>query len=139
MKSRKGLIAEADKWFSRYIRIRDTDAYGVGRCIDCGKPVTAVYADCGHFYSRRHLAVRWDEDNAHIQAKGCNYRMGEPEKNDGYRKRLIAKIGQERFDRLTIKKNNIAKFGNYELELIAAVYKEKTNFLLEKKMIEKWW
>jgi NMD protein affecting ribosome stability and mRNA decay len=57
-----------DKWFSLYIRKRDTPGF----CCTCGADLTFETSDCGHFISRDHIATRWDERNAHAQCRKCN-------------------------------------------------------------------
>ena len=57
-----------DKWFSLYIRRRDTPGF----CCTCGRPITFENSDCGHFISRDRIATRWDERNAHAQCRHCN-------------------------------------------------------------------
>ena len=133
------LIEEADRWFSRRIRLEASDNFGIGACIDCGAPVPIKDADCGHFYSRRHFATRWENDNCFLQKKRCNMDMGRPEVNEGYRRNLISKIGIERFDRLTHKKSNTWKPLTFELEIIIKENKRMVSGLLESKGLVKWW
>lgn len=66
-KSIPQLKKELDKVFSLWIRTRDN-----GRCISCGirKPIKEM--QCGHYISRSHHSVRWDEQNCHCQCVGCN-------------------------------------------------------------------
>ena len=66
-------MKKLDTIFSRYIRLRDTDAYGKGKCFTCGCDVTYFNAECGHFRSRRHESTRWHPNNAHIQCIECNH------------------------------------------------------------------
>ena len=63
----------ADKWFSRYVRVRDSDSKGFARCITCGKVKEWKAMDCGHFQSRRYLLTRYEEQNAHAQCQECNH------------------------------------------------------------------
>ena len=60
------------RWFSKLIRLRDTDHLGFGKCCTCGKVVKWNDADAGHFVSRRHKATKFDERNVNIQCKHCN-------------------------------------------------------------------
>lgn len=69
--TRKALIAKLDRTFSKYIRLRDTHGGEYFRCISCGKIKTKDKADCGHFFSRRRLSVRWDEKNCHAECSHC--------------------------------------------------------------------
>jgi hypothetical protein len=62
-----------DKWFSLYIRKRDTNgASNSGFCCTCGRHITFETCDCGHFISRDRIATRWNEHNAHGQCRACN-------------------------------------------------------------------
>lgn len=65
------LKATLDRWFSLYIRLRDSDANGFGRCISCGKLVHYKEADCGHFINRQHMNTRYDERNCNLQCRSC--------------------------------------------------------------------
>lgn len=67
----KNLKTTLDRWFSLYIRLRDSDANGYSRCISCGKPVYWKEADCGHFINRRHMNTRYDERNCNLQCRNC--------------------------------------------------------------------
>src|SRR5918998_1349945 len=63
--SRKWLIAELDKLTSLIVRRRD------GRCVTCG---SVQSLQCSHFYSRRHLSIRFDLRNCNAMCAGCNRR-----------------------------------------------------------------
>lgn len=63
--SRKWLVAELDKYTSVIVRRRDRC------CVTCGK---AQGLQCSHFYSRRHLAVRFDLRNCNAMCSACNRR-----------------------------------------------------------------
>lgn len=63
--SRRWLISELDKYTSVIVRRRDR------RCVTCG---SAQGLQCSHFYSRRHLAVRFDLRNCNAMCSGCNRR-----------------------------------------------------------------
>jgi len=60
------------KWFSKYIRLRDADANGICRCASCNKYFHWKSMDAGHFVSRRHKAVKYDERNVMAQCQSCN-------------------------------------------------------------------
>lgn len=61
--TRAGLIQLADILMSKYVRWRD------GQCVCCG---STENLQAGHFYSRRYLAIRWDDRNVHAQCANCN-------------------------------------------------------------------
>jgi len=71
-KSINQLVADLDKVFSIFIRLRDIDDEGFSYCVTCGKPMTLKTSQCGHFISRRHYATRWEEKNCAAQCVGCN-------------------------------------------------------------------
>ena len=133
------LIEEADRWFSRRIRLEDAGLNGLGKCIDCGATLLIKDGDCGHFYSRRHFATRWEPDNCFLQKKRCNMDMNRPEINEGYRTNLIKRIGQERFDTITLKKGNTWKPLPFELKLIIEENKKLVGMLLKISGLKKWW
>ena len=66
------MIKKLDTIFSQFVRLRDTDDNGYGRCITCGETFHYDNLECGHFRSRRNLTTRWMEENAHAQCFECN-------------------------------------------------------------------
>ena len=66
------LQAKADSLMSEYIRRKYADEHGYVTCVSCGRSFRWQEVDCGHFVSRRHLATRYVEENAHPECKGCN-------------------------------------------------------------------
>ena len=124
-------MAKADEAFSRYIRLRDTLPDGTFRCISCGRTLPAEQADCGHYHSRRHMSVRYDEDNAHAECRSCN-RFG-ADHLIGYAERLEAKIGRERMDALALRAAQTAKLDRQELLSIARHYNEKARELMKER------
>lgn len=137
-------IAKLDKVFSLYIRLRDSKPFGYKafRCISCGKIKPFHYADCGHYYSRTHMATRFDEDNCHAECSYCN--RFKADHLIGYQANLIKKIGKENFDLLTLKAHSSYRWSLYEIEerikfykaQIAEMQKEKwTNYLPQAKKL----
>lgn len=59
------LRKEADKYFSIYVRLRDSN-----ECITCGSTTGQMQA--GHFQSRRYNATRYEEENVNCQCYRCN-------------------------------------------------------------------
>lgn len=62
----------ADAEFSRYIRQRDSDRYGMSSCITCGTKRPWKEMQNGHFVSRRVNLLRYDEENCNSQDFSCN-------------------------------------------------------------------
>ena len=72
VKKKPDLKAKLDKEFSLFIRLRDAMPNGYFRCISCGQIKPFTQADCGHYFSRTHLATRFDENNCHAECRHCN-------------------------------------------------------------------
>jgi NinG protein len=71
------LIDELDGIFSKYIRLKYADKDGLCECYTCGKKKKWQEMQCGHYLSRRHMFLRWDERNARPQDEYCNtYKHG---------------------------------------------------------------
>lgn len=65
------LVRKLDGIFSKYIRLRDAMPNGYCRCISCGQIKPFSDFDAGHFYSRKHMGTRFDEDNVWAECKYC--------------------------------------------------------------------
>lgn len=115
------LTERLDKVFSRYVRLRDAMPSGTFRCISCGKIKPIGQADAGHFYSRRHMATRFDEDNVHCECRSCN--RFSADHIISYRENLIRKIGEQRFLLLEVKAHETRKWSHFELEQLIKYYR----------------
>jgi len=65
-------MAKADRYFSQYIRLRDSDHNSMAICITCGVQKHISEMDAGHFIDRSHNATRYDERNVNAQCRTCN-------------------------------------------------------------------
>lgn len=111
-KTAQQLIREADKWWSRYIRLRDSSKLNgewVAECIDsCGRKMVVMDAegkwkqgvDCGHFITRGVHSLRFNEFNTNAQNSYCNAWRDKEDMLEGYRKGLADKYGQDTVDEL---------------------------------------
>lgn len=63
-----------DKWFSYFIRLRDSDNEGFIICCTCGRRKWWKESDNGH-YSKRDKAHRFNEKNCNAQCTYCNDKM----------------------------------------------------------------
>lgn len=144
-KSIPKLREEADKWFSKMVRLRDSEPINleyIGTCITCSKTGTVAYLDdktgklrftkgwnAGHFVTRGNLVVRYDEENVNLQcAFRCNnMRSGETVK---YRKALRDKYGDKVPDVLEklAEKTRHYKLKREELETVIKDSKEAVKF-----------
>jgi hypothetical protein len=81
--------AEAQRWFNKYIRLRDADL----PCISCQRFHTGQY-HAGHYRTvGASPELRFDEHNVHKQCAPCNNHLSGNIVN--YRSGLIARIGIE--------------------------------------------
>lgn len=116
------LKKEADKWFSKYIRVRDSGTDGYGECITCGTRKHWKEAQNGHFVRRSVNALRYDELNCNLQCVGCNmFRAGELYL---YGKALDQKYGEGTADKLQAKRFETHKLTVQELEEVISNAKE---------------
>lgn len=110
------LKKEADAWFSRYIRVRDSDGYGRGDCITCGAVKHWKEQQAGHFVTRSASALRYDEINVNLQCVGCNmFKSGEQYL---YSKALDLKYGDGTAESLMARRHELKKWTVSELEEI---------------------
>ena len=134
MKSISKLKKELDKWFSLYIRIRESEE-GLVQCFTCCK-VSHYKSGMqnGHFQSRKHLATRWDEENCQVQCVGCNmFKAGEQYK---FGLNLDAKYGEGKAEELEFLARTIMKVSRIDYEDKISYYKEAVEKLKKEKGIE---
>ena len=132
MKPLSKLKKELDKWFSLFIRLNNSNEYGMVQCFTCGcvKHYKKGMQN-GHFQSRSFLATRFNEENCQPQCVGCNmFKQGEQYK---FALGLDAKYGAgtaehlEGLARTTVKISRIdyeEKIGYYK-SLVEKLKKEK--------------
>lgn len=131
IKKKPDLKVKLDKEFSLFIRLRDCMPNGFFRCISCGQIKPFEQADCGHYFSRTHLATRYDEKNCNAECRHCN--RFKADHLEGYRMNLIAKIGQPAFDLLTVKAASTLKISDFEYEQLIKYYKAINKKLKKEK------
>lgn len=70
--SLQNLVEDLDYIFSRYIRLKYSDANGIVQCFTCSKklPIAAIHN--GHCIHRRDMGTRFLEDNCRPQCPECN-------------------------------------------------------------------
>lgn len=134
-KKKTELVKIADDFFSKYVRLRDSELDGneyVGKCITCskngsiawhdGKKIRFVAGwDAGHFVSRGCKLLRYSDENVNLQCKfHCNkMKSGNLEK---YKPALDDKYGNGTWRRLEdeAQANKYYKFSRDELLQIIA-------------------
>jgi hypothetical protein len=121
---RQKAMARADKYFSQYIRFRDTPCF----CPTCGAYITYETSDCCHYIGRGHLNTRYSEMNCHAGCRKCNrFKSGEAVR---YRMWLVEKYGEQKvqeLERLAFLAGG--GFKSFDLDMIADQYKQKIKAL----------
>lgn len=132
IKTKAEWMKEAQIEFNAFIRLRDKDL----PCICCGSYgpdedwLTGGKWDAGHFLGRgAYPELRFIEDNVHKQLKTCNGGSGKFASKartvaQGYRERLILKIGIERVEFLE-GPHEPARYTIEDLKAIKANYRAK--------------
>lgn len=109
------LTSRAEQAVNYSVRERDSDG-GYFDCIACGKTKPVDEMQAGHFYSKTYSGTRYHEDNIHGECIQCN--CFDPNHLVGYKIRLIAKIGIDRFNNITKLKNKVVHWDREELKEI---------------------
>jgi hypothetical protein len=133
MKPISKLKKELDKWFSLYIRLRNSEN-GLIQCFTSGRVYHYKNIHAGHFMSRRCLSTRWCEINVQPQsaadnlfAQGEQYRFG---------LNLDAKYGEGTAEELQFKARQTIKLSRIDYEEKISYYKSAVENLKKEKGIE---
>lgn len=132
-------INNADKWFSRFIRLKysqESNGTLFVKCCTCGAIRQPKNVDCGHYIKRQHKSTRYSELNCLPQCKPCNgYEQGNPEIMAKEIDRIHGAGTSEKLNQL---KTQVSK---QDEGLIGLYYKEAVYNLLEKNGWKnlKWW
>ena len=134
MKPISKLKKELDKWFSLYIRLRDSEN-GLIQCFTCGTVKNYKSGmQNGHFQSRSHLATRFCKINCQPQCVGCNmFKQGEQYK---FALALDAKYGEGTAEELQYKARQTIKLSRIDYEEKISYYKSAVENLKKEKGIE---
>jgi hypothetical protein len=134
MKSISKLKKELDKWFSLYIRLRDSNEYGMVQCFTSGRVYHYKSMHAGHFMSRKRLATRWCETNVQPQSPADNlFGQGEQYK---FGLHLDSKYGEGTAEEIQFKSRNTLKMSRTDYEEKISYYKEVVNKLKKEKGLE---
>lgn len=97
----------ADKYFSRYVRLRD------GKCLRCGSPVRLnpkglpITHQASHFQGRGKENTRFDLDNVCTLDTGCHmYFTAHPAEHTAWQ---VKRLGQARVDAIVLQSNMYCK------------------------------
>jgi len=117
--TRSKLVKKLDVVFSQYIRLSNADKNGYCTCVTCSKNFHWKEIQAGHFMSRKHYSIRWDERNVKPQCVACNvYRAGEQYKYSLY-------LGNNLSQKLLKESRELRKFTNIELEEMISDYSDR--------------
>lgn len=122
------LIKDLDAIFSRYTRIRASDASGNVSCYTCGHRNHYKKMQAGHYVSRFYKAVRWNEDNVKVQCVMCNMWKNGDAAN--FREKLVAELGEGGVRYLEESRKVVEKLNPEVLAAKIAYYKAKVDKLL---------
>tara|TARA_B100000809_G_C14648366_1_gene354980 strand:- start:1 stop:399 length:399 start_codon:yes stop_codon:yes gene_type:complete len=129
--SHRDLEKVADRDFSKFIRLRDSNDYGVVRCCTCKKESLWKEMDNGHFIKRDKRATRWEETNCNAQCRACNeYGKGEEAKHKEY---IDTLYGENTADKLRHKGNEVRIYSRADLIAIIHHYRLKWKEFLKQK------
>lgn len=118
LRPRSWYLKECQKWFNKFIRLRDAGE----SCISCGRS-TGSKINAGHYRSVGSCPeLRFDELNCHLQCEHCNsYKSGNIEH---YRPALIRKVGAEKVEWIE-GPHEPKKYTIDDLKELIAKYKKK--------------
>ena len=117
--TRSKLVKKLDTVFSQYIRLSNADNNKNCICVTCNKTFFWKEIQAGHFMSRKHYSIRWDERNVKPQCAGCNvFRYGEQYKYSLY-------LGNKLSEKLLEESRKLVKFTNVELEDMIQKYSQR--------------
>ena len=106
---RRKLIDKLDKLWSDKVK-------SVGKCDYCGK---TSYLNSHHIFSRSNYSVRWDLDNGICLCSGhhtLSSSFSAHKSPAEFTIYIIEKRGQEWFDSLRSKANNVVKYSDSDLQ-----------------------
>ncbi len=126
--------------FNQWVKLRDTDQYGYGYCIDTGKRIFyrmengrfVSNCDAGHFITRAVRTLCWHEMNVHAQF----YKANRSQIFTNYRQNLCRKIGEENVLWLEEQKNQwgMGFYDPPDYDSLISEYELKIKTILKDKM-----
>jgi len=132
--------------FRKYCQLRDLVKFPngniVAKCMACGREqiINCSYDlkkwHSSHYHNEdRYESIALDEENVNLCCYTCNKIMS-GNKSD-YEENLRVKIGDERFEALKIRKNEIKKYSYGELQELDRLYSGKIK-IEQKRLNQKW-
>jgi hypothetical protein len=117
--------------FSIFIRLRDSDEQGIGKCFTCGKPIHWMKGDCGHGIPRQHKSTKFNEINNHLQCKKCNGFEGG--RQDLYKENMNKKYGPQTWEKMEVASKQTANWSAPLFQNNINYYTEKIREMKEEK------
>ena len=114
--------------FSQFIRLRDSNDRGFGKCFTCPRVIHWTKGDCGHGIPRQYKGTKYNECNNHLQCKHCNGFNGGV--REVYKEEMDKRYGKGTWDKMKVASRGIFKLGKTEVDFLAADYKKKVDELL---------
>lgn len=117
--------------FSIYVRLRDSDKQGIGKCFTCGRIIHWTKGDCGHGIPRQHKATKFNEMNNHLQCKKCNGFEGG--KREDYKTEMNKRYGPQTWEKMKIASRQTVHWGAFIIQNNIDYYSEQIRILKEQK------
>ncbi len=118
--------------FSTYIRLRDSNQDGIGRCFTCGRILHWKKGDAGHGIGRQYHATKYNEKNVHLQCKADNGFEGG--KREEYKREMDRRYGAGSWDKMTVmSKASHKKLTEVEVDAMVLYYEKEVERLLATK------
>lgn len=114
--------------FSRYIRLRDSNAEGIGKCFTCNLMRYWRDADCGHGAGRQHKGTKYNEKNNHLQCKKCNGFEGGM--REAYKSEMDRRYGVGTWDLMLAASRQTTKLCKVECDILVQFYTDEIEKLL---------
>jgi hypothetical protein len=115
------------KNFARYIKLRDavrsTGDVFYAKCVTCGEIKPIEDMDAGHGIPGRMNSVLFNEDLVNAQCRKCN--RGGGGELQMYKRVLIERHGQDKWDYWQSTKNSSVKYTQFDFEEISKKYLRK--------------
>lgn len=122
--------------FSAFIRLRDSNNIGIGKCCTCSKEVRWTgpsSANAGHFFTKRGSpALLFCEEDVNLQCRFCN-KMQRNAISWDYFLYMEKKYGRKKIDELAALRKVDFKFTRPWLEEKIKNYQEKVEILKQQK------
>jgi hypothetical protein len=114
--------------FSRFIRLRDTNAEGIGKCFTCSLYRYWRDADAGHGAGRQHKGTKYNEINNQRQCKKCNGFNGGM--REVYKAEMDRLHGVGTWDLMQAASRKMVKLGKVECDIMIDYYTKEIEKLL---------